>query len=101
MDVSLYFLSIAALAPLIVLVTGLINTQLKLKGTPVQVVSWLVGPALAFVAMFFGLGMFAGLGPIWTGVYGVGAALIANGVVSTEFIAFFLEMLKLKLPADK
>lgn len=100
MDLSTYFTNLAALVPLIVLVTGFINNQFKLKGNPAQIVSWLVGPVLAFIGFFFDLGMFAGIGPVWTGVNGFAAALLANGVVSNDVIAFILELLKLKVPKE-
>ena len=101
MDLSAYFANLAALVPLIVLVTGFVTNQFKLKGNAAQVVSWVAGPVLAFIGFFFGLGMFAAIGPVWTGVYGVSAALLANGLVSNDTVAFMLELLKLKVPKDK
>jgi len=101
MDLSTHFGSLAALVPLIILVTGFITNQFKLKGGAAQAVSWIAGPALAFIGFFFDLGMFAAIGPVWTGTYGIAAALLANGVVSNDTVAFVLELLKLKVPKDK
>lgn len=101
MDFSGYFTNLAALIPLIVIMTGFITHQFKLKGNAAQGVSWAVGPVIAYVGFFFELGMFATIGPVWTGVNGVAAALIANGVVSNDGVAFVLELLKLKVPKHK
>ena len=93
---SNYFVSLAALVPLVVLVTAFINTKLNLKGFLKQFTAWVVSILLCFIGWYFNLGMFAGL--LWWVViiYGFAVGLAANGFFDISLIQAILEGLKLE-----
>jgi hypothetical protein len=65
----------------------------------IQIVSWLIGIAIAFAGYALKIGFLAGL-PLWAiAVYGLAAGLIANGVFDTGLITGVLEFLGLKKKA--
>ena len=93
---SNYFISLAALVPLVVLVAAFINKKLNLSGFLKQFVAWVVSILLCFVGWYFNLGMFAGL--VWwvVLVYGFAVGLAANGFFDIELIQAILKGLKLE-----
>lgn len=93
---SNYFISLAALVPLVVLVAAFINKKLNLSGFLKQLVAWVVSILLCFVGWYFNLGMFAGL--VWWVVliYGFAVGLAANGFFDIGLIQAILKGLKLE-----
>lgn len=100
-DLSSYFGSLSAMAGLVILITGWVNTHgLNLKGWKAQLLSWGISIALAFVGSWKGVGLFAETSTVWTIVNGLGVGLIANGIFSVDLVKTLLEFLKAK-PASK
>ena len=93
---SNYFISLAALVPLVVLIAAFINTKLNLSGFLKQFVAWLISILLCFVGWYFNLGMFAGT--VWWVVliYGFAVGLAANGFFDIGLIQAILKGLKLE-----
>ena len=96
-DVSTYFTSLAAVASLVVLVTGWLNTHLlKLSGTKAQLLSWVVAMGIALAGQWQGFGIFAETDLLWTLIQGLGAGLVANGIYSVEVVQTLLQLVKAK-----
>lgn len=93
---SNYFISLAALVPLVVLISAFVNSKLKLSGFLKQFVAWVIAVALCFVGWYFNLGMFAGI--VWWVVliYGFAVGLAANGFFDITLIQAILKALKLE-----
>ena len=93
---SNYFISLAALVPLVVLIAAFINKKLNLSGFLKQLVAWVISILLCYVGWYFNLGMFAGL--VWwvVLVYGFAVGLAANGFFDIELIQAILKGLKLE-----
>lgn len=93
---SNYFLSLAALVPLVVLIAAFVNTRLKLSGFLKQFVAWLISILLCFVGWYFKLGMFDGI--VWwiVLIYGFAVGLAANGFFDISLIQAILKALKLE-----
>ena len=93
---SNYFISLAALVPLVVLIAAFINTKLNLSGFLKQFVAWVISILLCFVGWYFNLGMFAGI--VWWVVliYGFAVGLAANGFFDISLIQAILKGLKLE-----
>ena len=93
---SNYFISLAALVPLVVLIAAFINKKLNLSGFLKQLVAWVISILLCFVGWYFNLGMFAGL--VWWVVliYGFAVGLAANGFFDIALIQAILKGLKLE-----
>ena len=93
---SNYFISLAALVPLVVLIAAFINKKLNLSGFLKQLVAWVISILLCFVGWYFNLGMFAGL--VWWVVliYGFAVGLAANGFFDIGLIQAILKGLKLE-----
>lgn len=93
---SNYFISLAALVPLVVLISAFINKKLNLSGFLKQLIAWVISILLCFVGWYFNLGMFAGL--VWwvVLVYGFAVGLAANGFFDIGLIQAILKGLKLE-----
>jgi len=59
-----------------------------------QYLSWLVGILLSAVGFFFQWGVFAGLQWYYIIIYGLTAALVANGLFKWDFLKSILEAIK-------
>lgn len=92
--VNEYFGSIATLVALVPLITQFPKKWFNLQGIWIQVVSWLISVALAFIGWGFGLGMFVEI-TVWWHVLavGVGVGLAANGVFDISYVRMFLNWL--------
>ena len=92
--VNEYFGSIATLVALVPLITQFPKKWFNLQGIWIQVVSWLISVALAFIGWGFGLGMFVEI-TLWWHVLavGVGVGLAANGVFDISYVRMFLNWL--------
>lgn len=75
-----YFVSIAALIPLVTGITQFLKLKFSLKGVVPQLLSWLVSVVLCFIGWLFGLGLFETIDN-WLLVllYGGATGLGANG----------------------
>ncbi len=94
MDLSQYFVSLAALVPLVVLITDFINKWINVeKGWIKQVVSWVISIVLCLAAMFLNWGMFAELKIGVTISYGVATGLVANGIFDIKIVQTILDFL--------
>lgn len=93
---SNYFISLAALVPLVVLIAAFINTKLNLSGFFKQFVAWLISILLCFVGWYFNLGMFAGIAWWVVLIYGFAVGLAANGFFDISLIQAILKGLKLE-----
>ena len=93
-DVSQYFVSLSVLAPIIVLVTEFIKTNLKISNS--QIISWIVAVVLSGVGWLLKLGMFAGVEWYWILIYGFASGLVANGIFDITIIQGILNLFKKK-----
>lgn len=94
-----YFFSLAALVPLIILVTDFIVRWLKVEFASVkQMISWGVSIVLCLFAAWIDIGIFSGIS-IWeTLIYGLGAGLVSNGIFDMEVVQMFLNFVFKFLP---
>jgi len=97
-DISSYFVSLGAMAGLVTLVTGWLNTHVpalaKANSTWKQVMAWVVSIAIAFVGAYLGMGLANGLSILWTVITGVAVGLVANGLFDVTLIQSLLIILK-------
>ena len=91
---AMIFVSVAALAAVVLPVTGWIVTHVTKSGA--QVTSWVVALALASLGHFLNLGAFADYNWYWTIGYGIIAALTANGMADTSLIKGILTAIAAK-----
>lgn len=97
-DISSYFGSLALLASLATIISGYINTHAlsTASGTIKQIVSWVVGVALAFVGSAKGLGIVADTNIVFTLLNGVAIGLVSNGIFDITLVQSVLEFIKAK-----
>jgi len=95
MDLSLYFQTLATLVPLVVIVSGYLNTYVFKTSTSTvhQIVSWAVALIVAFAGQQLDLGFLADLNLMWTAIYGVALGLVSNGIFDIEIIKAFLALI--------
>jgi len=89
-----YFVSLAALVPIITVIAGWLNNLLKPVGWVRQVISWLVAIIASYVGWYFNLGIYADLTPYQTLLYAFGAGLAANGLFDIKVIQSILALIK-------
>lgn len=94
-----YFFSLAALIPLIVMITDFIIRWLKVEIASVkQMISWIVSVLLCLFAAWIDVGIFSGIS-IWeTIIYAVGAGLVSNGIFDMGVVQMFLDFVFKFLP---
>lgn len=99
MNITDYFLSLAALVPLVVLISDFIIRGLNIQKAFVkQIISWVIAVVACLVGMWFDLGMFVDLS-IWkTLAYGLATGLIANGIFDITIVQTILNFLFKFLP---
>lgn len=103
-DIPGYFVSLATVASLGLLLTALVTK--KLTTNPVllglitvkQLISWVICILIAFVGYWMQIGMFIGLSVGWTIIIGVASGLAANGTYDIKIIQAVLEFIKFKYP---
>lgn len=94
-----YFLSLAALVPLIVLATDLIIRWLKVEDSSLkQMISWGVSVLVCLFAAWVDIGIFSGISIWQTILYGVGAGLVSNGIFDLGAVQMFLDFVFKFLP---
>lgn len=99
LDLSQYFVSLGALAGLVIIITEFIK---KIKAITdaaswiKQIISWIVSLGLAFAGNYFQLGIFANLSTTLVIVYSVAVGLIANGIFDVTLVQALLNLFKKK-----
>jgi hypothetical protein len=73
-----------------------INTLLKTSGFVKQLISWLTGILLLVVGNLLNIGFMAELNWFHTFAYGLGTALVANGVFDIEVVKILLRLIGLE-----
>lgn len=81
-----FFVSMAAIIPLITFIAGWINARIKTVRFGKQAVSWLVSIALSIAGWYFNLGYLAGLTWWQVLICGIGTGLAANGLFDITII---------------
>ncbi|MDP2236999.1 MAG: hypothetical protein Q8J88_11245 [Bacteroidales bacterium] len=72
------FASMSALIAGVVAITALLKTFLGTTGIFTEIVSWIIGPLIAFIGFFFKLGIFIAMPWYMALFYGILAAFSAN-----------------------
>ena len=94
MDLSQYFVSLAAIVPLAVLVTEFLKVKLKIETTWVkQVTAWVVSVVLCLLGMWLNLGILAHVTITQAIVYGIATGLVANGIFDITVVQTLLNLL--------
>ena len=94
-DVSGYFVSLAALVPLVVIISAWLNKVLGSEGWVKQAVSWLISIILVFIGWKLKLGMLADITEwYYIILYGLATGLAANGIFDVKLIQTLLKYLK-------
>ena len=102
MDISQYFVSLAVLIPLIILITDFLVRWLKIEKSWVkQVLSWGVSLILCAVGVTFDLGMFAGVPTYHFVLYGLGVGLVSNGIFDINVVQMLLDFIFKLLPKQQ
>ena len=92
-----YFASLAALLPLVVLITGFIKKAIKVDGILAQVISWIISIGLCYAGWLLKIGLFAEITTWWLVlIYGFAVGLAANGFFKIELIQTILNVIGLK-----
>ena len=95
-EFSTYFASLAAMVSLVTLIISWLKTYLKMSGTAVQIVSWILSIALSYVGFFFNIGLFASIQEWWViGILGFAIGLAANGFANIALIKAILKAIGL------
>lgn len=105
MGLEAYFVDLATLATLVVLITEfLTNKLLNLSGFAAQATSWVVAEVVIFVGYFAG---FSGVldnveSLVLVAGYGLALGLVSNGIFSVPVVQSILEFVRLRLapPTD-
>lgn len=92
--VEAYFVSLAALAAVVVPVTQFVKRIINTSGSWTVVLSWVVSVGLAFIGWWFKLGMFEGLSVLWVFIYGLAAGMVSNGVFDIGVVKMILSLFK-------
>jgi len=96
---AIYY-SLTAVAAVVLPLTGWLKSHV-VKSAPTQLLSWVVALAVAFSGYALQVGIFAGVGPVWTALYGLAAGLIANGVADVTIVQSVLGALGARVPKTK
>ncbi len=94
MDLSQFFVSLAAIVPLAVLVTEFLKTKLNIeKNWLKQVTAWVISVVLCLLGMWLNLGILAHVTFIQAIVYGLATGLVANGFFDLSVVQILLDLL--------
>ena len=100
-DFGPYFASLAAMVPLVVLITAWLKKVLKVNGIWIQIVSWILSITLCFVGYLLHIGLFADITQWWLVlIYGFCVGLSANGFFDITIIQQILKGIGLE-PKNK
>jgi len=96
-DFQSYFISLAALVPLVILLAGFVKKWLKAEGFWAQFLSWVISIALCYIGWLLKIGMFTTVVSWWIPLlYGFCVGLASNGFFKIEFIQAFLALINLE-----
>nr|WP_321409355.1 hypothetical protein [uncultured Carboxylicivirga sp.] len=99
-NLQAYFVSIAAMAGVILPVTSFVNKLFKLTGAWKQVLSWAVAVGLGVLAWLLKWGIMADVDWYWMLLYSALAGLVANGLFDIPAIKIILQLLKLEVKVE-
>jgi hypothetical protein len=95
-SINVYFLSLGAMAAIVLPVTEFVKALFKIKGSWAQYLSWLIAVLMALFGFWLKLGIFSDLSLIWALVYGFAAGLISNGVFDISIIQAIINAIRKK-----
>lgn len=81
-----FFVSLAALVPLVTALSAYLNSKIYSTGWQKQAVSWIVSLVLCFGAWFVKVGLFVGISWWVVLIYGFVVGLAANGFFDIKII---------------
>lgn len=92
-----FFLSLAAVVPLVTFLTALFNRFIRISaGWAKQTVSWIIALAVSISGWYLNFGIFDALTIYGAILYGFGAGLAANGFFDIKIIQAILEAIRLQ-----
>ncbi|MGD2113403.1 MAG: hypothetical protein PVG07_00010 [Acidobacteriota bacterium] len=91
---EVYFVSIAALAAIVLPVTNFIKNLIGSSGGWTVVLSWIVSIGLSFIGWWLKLGMFEGITIVWVLIYGVAVGMVANSLFDIGIVNAILSLFK-------
>ena len=94
------FTTIAALAAMVVLATAFFKRLLNSNDAWTRLISGITALLLSVLGWLLQIGIFAGVAWFYIFIYGLSAALVANGLATYDFIKTVLMFIKLKTPAN-
>ena len=94
------FTTIAALAAMVVLATAFFKRLLNSNDAWTRLISGITALLLSVLGWLLQIGIFAGVAWFYIIIYGLSAALVANGLATYDFIKTVLMFIKLKTPAN-
>lgn len=92
--VEVYFVSVAALAAVVLPLTNWLKNLFNLVGSWTVVLSWVVSVGLSFIGWWLNLGMFEGITIVWVLIYGVAVGMVSNSLFDIGIINAILSVLK-------
>ncbi|MEJ5352455.1 MAG: hypothetical protein WHS65_12775 [Melioribacteraceae bacterium] len=95
------FTSLTGLAAGVLVLTSFIKKQLKTEGTITIIISIAAGLSISTIGWLLKLGIFNLVEWYYIIIYGLIAAIMANGLSTWEIIKNILTALKLKVPKEK
>lgn len=94
-----YFYNIPALAGVVIILTSLLKTKLKIVPSLSRYVSWIIAISLSTIGWLLHAGIFSGVEWYFIFIYGFASAFIANGLFDWVLVKAILTLLKLE-PKD-
>jgi|GEM_PF-4304165 len=99
--ISEYFISIPALAALVLLLTPVLKKLSFLVNVNSQYISWGIAFLLSIVGWILNIGIYFNVEWMYIFIYGLASGLIANGLYDWQFIKSILVFLGLKTGEKK
>ena len=94
MDLSQYFVSLATIVPLAVLITEFLKLKLKIeKNWAKQVTAWVISVVLCLFGMWLNLGILSHVTFVQAVAYGIATGLVANGIFDLSIVQTLLNLL--------
>ena len=92
-NLTIYFVSLSALVPLITVITDYFNKILKSFGIWKQITSWIVAILLSVLGYFLKIGIFENLTWYYAILHGILAGFASNGFYDIKIIENILNLL--------
>ena len=96
-----YFVSLSVLVPIVITISGYVNTAMNAKGFTAQLISWVISIITSFLGHFLSVGIFQDLNVLFTIITGVLIGFVANGIFDTPLAKQILEKIKAYKPKQK